>query len=112
MGHRLHFATEYKVEWGGGVCNRCQKEFNEFLWHLCGHEWAWANNDDVAYADEFEIDKDVLKSAIERLNEYTDEELPVELQDRMYTVGEIYTLLNRFIDFSEPNDNFVHFSWF
>jgi hypothetical protein len=58
------------------------------------------------------ISFDVLKSAIERLNEYTDEELPVELQDRMYTVGEIYTMLNRFIDFSEPNDNFVHFSWF
>lgn len=112
MGYRLHFATEYKVEWSGGVCNHCQKEFNEFLWHLCGYEWAWANNDDVAYADEFEIDKDVLKEAIERLKEYSDDELPTELQDASFSVPVIDDILRRCLEDSDPDNDYVRFSWF
>ncbi len=112
MGHRLHFATEHKVEWGCVVCNHSQKAFNEFLWHLCDCSWDWANGDDIAYADEFEVSKDVLKEAIERLQEYSDYELPTELQDANFSVPEIDAILRRCLEGSDPDNDYVRFSWF
>ena len=112
MGYRLHYASTYKVEYGGGYCNHCQEEFNVFLWHLCGYEWAWANDDEVAYADKFEISKDVLEDAVERLKEYSDDELPAELQDANFSVQEIETILRRCLEDSDPDYDYVRFSWF
>lgn len=112
MGHRLHYAKTYKVQWGGGYCNHHQEAFNNFLWHLCGCEWAWASEEDIDYADEFEIDKDILTYAIEKLKEFTDDELPEALQDANYSVAEIEAILRRCLEDSEPEDNFVHFEWF
>lgn len=112
MGNRLHYASTYKVKYGGGYCNHCQEEFNEFLWHLCGYEWLWANDDEIAYANEFEVSKDILKEAIERLKEYSDDELPVELQDANFSVAEIDAILRRCLEDSDPDNNYVRFSWF
>lgn len=112
MGHRLHYASTYKVKYGGGYCNHYQEEFNEFLYHLCVCQWNWSNEEDIAYADEFEVSKDVLKEAIERLKGYKDDELPVELQNANYTVAEIDAILRRCLEDSEPDEDYVRFSWF
>lgn len=112
MGHRLHYAKTYKVRYEGGYCNYHQEEFNEFLYHLCACNWLYANEEDIAYATEFEIDKQILKEAIERLNKYSDNELPDELIKANYTVAEIEAILRRCLEDSEPEDDFVHFEWF
>lgn len=112
MGHRLHFATTYKVQWGGGYCNHHQEEFNKFLHTLCACDWAWADEDEIEYACQFEIEKSVLKDAIQRLKEYTDDELSVALQDANYSVAEIEAILRRCLEDSEPEDDLVHFEWF
>ncbi len=112
MGHRLHYASTYKVKYGGGYCNHHQEEFNEFLYHLCACQWDWSNEEDIAYADEFEVSKDVLKEAIERLKGYKDDELPVRLQDANYTVAEIDAILRRCLEDSDQDNCYVRFSWF
>lgn len=112
MGHRLHFASTYKVKYEGGYWNHCQEEFNEFLFRLCAFNWDWANEDDIAYADEFEISKDVLNEAIERLKGYSDGELPTKLQDANFSVAVIDAILRRCLEDSDPDNDYVHFSWF
>lgn len=112
MGHRLHYASTYKVKYGGGYCNHYQEEFNEFLYHLCACQWCWSNEEDIAYADEFEISKDVLNEAIERLKEYSDDELPTELQDANFSVAVIDAILKRCLEDSDPDNDYVRFSWF
>lgn len=112
MGYRLHFASTYKVHYDGGYCNHCQEEFNEFLYHLCACNWDWHDGDDVAYAGEFEISKDVLKKAIERLKEYSDDELPTNLQDAHYSVAVIDAILRKCLEDSDSDNDYIHFSWF
>lgn len=112
MGHRLHYASAYKVKYGGGYFNYYQEEFNKFLYHLCACQWYWYNEEDIAYADEFEISKDVLKEAIERLKEYSDDDLPTELQDANCSVPVIDAILRRCLEDSDPDNDYVRFSWF
>lgn len=58
------------------------------------------------------VGKDILEDAVERLKEYSDDELPIELQDTNFSVPEIEAILRRCLEDSDPDNDYVRFSWF
>lgn len=103
MGYRLHFASKYQVEYGGGAFSHNSYEFAE----LARAEL------DAAFEDEdgswYEIMPDVLKEYITKLlkkpgtkNEY--------LTD--YTNKEVAQELQEILDGYDKSNDYIRLEWF
>ena len=108
MGYRLHVATKYDVEFGGGWFNNSADEVTDFIVELCKDEDCFISED----GSMLEISKDALASGIERLREYETIELPVEIQDLGYSAEELVMILKEMLNRSEPRLDYIVMKWF
>ena len=99
MGFRLHVATTYNVQWGNAV------GFNHKV-----------------HGEEFDIDFEVLKvdwrhtiDKLKRLDTLPDDEageIEMRVKDLNCTTDEVIDKMERLLNMSEPDSDYLHLSFF
>ena len=122
MGHRLHVATKYEVEYDSGAYfNWSSENINPIIECLSEGDF-WSNdNDFLEAADTLEASREVLLRNLpniltpnsewenqEELNEKIEELERKCGIDRQY----LYDCLKSLVESSDPNNDLVHFAWF
>lgn len=110
MSRSLHVAKTYKVEWEDTYTfNRKDYEFrmllNEFGVGVC----SMADNED--YLD-FEVTKEDWQKAINILSNPVSQGIKDALDELDYTREEALEVFKQCLDKAEPNDIWMHFSFF
>ncbi len=112
MGFRLHVATTYKVEWGNAVgFNHKVQEFHSLL-DACGCEYSGE------YDVDFEVQKQDWNRVIDKLKRLdslpTDEagEIEMRVKDLNCTTDEVIDKMERLLNMSEPDSDYLHLSFF
>lgn len=115
MGVRLHYAERYEVKYGSeGFANWLQVPINELLEEVAGSVDStiyWGHEDGV-YSENFEIEKEDLNRIIEELYSRDDSLLSPELLNEGIDTVDVISFLENALNKAEPNDYYVHFSWF
>ncbi len=113
MGYRLHVARVYKVEYAlGDAFNYKCSEFHNLL-SACGTEYTGEEFD-----AEFEVNKDEWKKAIDKvkhlygLPEEEREEILGAINDLGSTTDEVVQMMEYFLEKSDPNNDYLHLSYF
>lgn len=111
MGHRLHVAKKYDIEYSSiENFNREVEEFHDLLTAL-----------DITYSgdecdDDFEVNKEEWQEGIEKLKnlgEQIDEEKIRKALDRLNEdLPETITYMQLFLDKSYQDDDFMHLSFY
>lgn len=113
MGHRLHVATKYNVEYSCGSCFNYKVEEFHHLLLICGADFTGES-----YDDEFEVSKNDWKKAIQKLKDIDslDEDECMELVEAYENTGEsleeIIREMEYFLDKAEPADDYLHLCFF
>lgn len=123
MGHRLHTATKYEIEYEtNGRFNWASKYINPIIECLSEGD-SWFNDEYICYADTCEGARDKLISNVERIinpnSEWENQEMLDELIEEMENDNEcdinreyLYNGLKTLIEQSDAKCNYVHFAWF
>lgn len=118
MSRKLHVATTYKVEWSDmSAFNYKSYEFRILLNELNVGVSSMCSTDDDDYLD-FEVTKEDWEKAIKQLEylNFVPEPRRVaikeQLKDLGVTVKEAAKLFKQLFDIAEPNDTWLHFSFF
>lgn len=113
MGYRLHVASRYDVEYSGyDAFNHKCEEFHSLL-SVCGADYTGESWD-----SEFEVSKDDWKKVIAKLQniDELDEDECMDIVEAYENMEEpledIISVMQRFLEKSEPNDNFMHLAFF
>ena len=110
MGYRLHYATTYKVVYGGGEFNHETYAVNSLLNELC--PYLWDNNDtDTGYADELEITREDAANAIKTLEEW-DSQGKEWKEGCGYKYAHVAEFLKEALEHSDKDNDFIRLSWF
>lgn len=109
MGYRLHAATLYKVEYGAGTFNHESEKINHLLTECPSFIYY---GDDYDTSTEIEVDRSDLTTLIHRLRsdefaEHYEEEYDIGT-DRNFIADE----LQSFLDEADPDNEFIHLSWY
>ena len=111
MGHRLHVAKKYDVQYATTPeeFNYEVEEFHNLLRALSvDYSGEWCDS-------EFEVSKEELKQGMQHLKDYKvfyPPYLKSCLQDLNVTADEAYDILQKYIDASDPDNEWMHFSFF
>ena len=114
MGYRLHVAREYKVEYApGDAFNYKVEEFHDFL-SACGAEYTG----EIFDAD-FEVSKEDWIRMIEKLknlDSINDAREKADIRkciaDLESTAEEVIRMLEYYLENSDPENDFLHLSFF
>ncbi len=113
MGYRLHVARVYKVEYAlGDAFNYKCSEFHNLL-SACGTEYTGEE-----YDAEFEVNKDEWKKAIDKVKHLYDlpvderEEIQGAISDLGSTTDEVVQMMEYYLEKSDPNNDYLHLSYF
>ena len=112
MGYRLHSATRYEVKYSAGDFNHQCEEIHNLL-SSCGAEYTGD-----CYDSEFEVSRNDWEKVIEELKNL--DSLQEEEKDEiMEAIGEMKCTLKNIIEGmefllkeSDPNNDFLHLSYF
>lgn len=109
MGYRLHAAKLYKVEYGTGTFNHESEKINHLLRDCPSFIYY---GDDYDSPTEIEVDRSDITTLIHRLRsdkfaEHYEEEYGIST-DRNFIADE----LQSFLDEADPDNDFIHLSWF
>ena len=124
MGHRLHTATKYEVEYGSnGRFNWGQNHLNPIIECLADGDF-WCNDQDcIEAADMLEASRENLRKNIDNIitpnPEWDGQEILDELiedmeNDKHCDIDRVYlhTQLKALIEQADARNTYVHFSWF
>ena len=113
MGHRLHVASKYKVEYAlGDGFNYKVSEFHDLLASL-GAEYSGDS-----WGDDFEVSKSDWQQAIDKLKTLDaldiDERNDIEsyLKELECNIDEVITKMEYYLRVAEPDSNYLHLSFF
>ena len=113
MGYRLHVAKKYEVEYAlGDAFNYKCEEFHNFL-SACGAAYTGESWD-----SDFEVTKDDWKMVIEKLKHLHDldeekrEEIRGAIDDLGSTVEEVISMLEYYLEHSDPINDQLNLSFF
>ena len=112
MGYRLHSASKYDVKYSAGDFNHKCEEIHNVL-SACGADYTRDS-----YDSEFEVSRRDWEKVIEKLKNL--DSLPEEEKDEiMEAIGEMQCTLENIIEGmefllkeSDPNNDFLHLSYF
>lgn len=112
MGYRLHSATKYEVKYSAGDFNNQCEEFHNLL-SACEADYTGD-----CYDSEFEVSISDWKKVIEKLRNI--DSLPEEDRDKIteavkamrYTVENIVEGMEYLLKESDPNNDYLHLSYF
>ena len=108
MSNRLHnvvVTKKYDKE-NTGYFNHGMEEINSFIMDIFDETTVSDDGTNVV------ISKDGMEKGIKRLKEYSDDELPVKIQDLGYSAEEIADIFLTALYHSPEEDEFVEFDWF
>lgn len=118
MSRGLHVATVYKVTWSELTSFRLKSyEFRLLLNELGVGVSSLCSTDDDDYLD-FEVKKEDWVKAITQLNslQYVPEPKRVTIKDLLNQLGvtanETAVLFSKYLGLAEPDDEWLHFSFF
>lgn len=118
MSRKLHVATTYKVEWSDlSAFNHRPYEFRILLNELGVGVCSMSSSDYDDYLD-FEVTKDDWKTAIHRLEnlEFIQEPKRVAIKEQLKeldcTPEKAVELFKQLLDVAEPDEEWLHFSFF
>lgn len=109
MGHRLHYATEYKVKYDGGYFNHKSEVINRILHEQCNADF---QGSDVEYAESLEVERRKLLDLIKRWKEN-----PGELDEIInshgydYSVEDVLEIFQEIADNSDQSNSFIKLGW-
>ena len=113
MGYRLHCAKLYKVEYAlGDAFNYKCSEFHNFL-SACGAEYTGEEWD-----SDFEVTKEDWRKVIDKLKHLYDlpederDEIKGAIDDLESTTDEVISMMEYYINNSDPSNDYLHLSYF
>jgi hypothetical protein len=113
MGFRLHVAKVYKVEYAlGDAFNHKCEEFHNLL-SACQVEYTGES-----YDSDFEVSKNDWKKVIEKLKhldilpEDDQEEIKKAIEKLDTPINEVISMLEYYLENSDPNNNQLNLSYF
>ncbi len=112
MGNRLHVAKKYEVDYANLEYFNWQiYELHDFLYCL------GIDNSDM-YDEEFEESKKKWKEGIEKLktidslDEGEKEDILESLEPLGYSVEKMIEIMQKYLDASDPNNDYMHFLFY
>lgn len=113
MGYRLHVAKKYDVEYAcGNAFNYKCEEFHDLL-SSCGAAYTGES-----YEAEFEVTREDWKMVIDKLKNISNleederEEIKGSIDDLDCTTEEVIEMLEYYLEKSDPNNDYLHLSYF
>ena len=113
MGNRLHVAKKYQVEYA--PIEAFNWKIEEFHCLLDALDVDYTGD---TYDEDFEVDKENWQSGLEKLKHLEslsqDEQDTINhaLEDLRYKRKEVIDLFKAYLEAAEPNDYYMHFSFF
>ena len=109
MGYRLHYATTYQIEYGGGYFNH-KTEINELLVEKCD---ATYNEITPECSDHLEVDRvDLEKLVLDIKNNPKEFEEYLATKGWDYTLDDFVEIFEEMIAKSYQRNDFVVLSWY
>lgn len=111
MGYRCHVATKYDVKYDHGFMSYQQDCINHLLNDLC--PGLWCNSEYIESADTLEIPKDEFEQAIKKVKKCRKRYARyLEEGEAEFSVEELISSLETWLENSDPNNDFVRLYWF
>ena len=111
MGGRLHCASVYKVHYGYNAFRDIhQGQIVSILSDACNGNLIWCSGDCPEVSNEFEIDREVFKTAISNIRDMIAE--VYEEYSTGYSQDNFVQALEMLERDSDQDNNFIHFIWF
>lgn len=111
MGFNCHVATKYQVEYDYGFFSFQQEILNNLLYRLCPN--TLFSEDCVEYSYNLRIPKDELRTAIEVIKGDRDlYEAELKKEEAGFSVNELVSNLETWLEKSDPQNDFIRLSWF
>lgn len=112
MGHRIHAARVYHIEYGSGSFSWECGFINNLLNDYCGS--LYYNGEYIDNADHLEVEKDDLRQAIEKIKA-----APADVNDRIKeysvedcTADDVIQAMNNWLEEADPESDYVILAWF
>ncbi len=109
MGYRLHYATTYQIEYGGGYFNH-KTEINRLLAEKCD---AYYNEDSAEYSNHLEVER---KEVVKLVQDIKDNpqwyEAYIASNGWDYSIEDFVEIFEEMIEKSDQSNNFIVIHWY